>query len=871
MPRFPFRRRYLLLPLTFAVTLGSLAYGGTPTPPLPHPQPAQVLERAAKTTRSGMSYPQDRAMQVGDSRHCSAPRLEVATAEGKTEALPLKSTSAQVHIAGAVAGVELHQVFENSGNKPIEALYVFPASTRAAVHAMRMTIGTRTIEATIQRKGEARATFENARQAGQRASLLEEERPNVFTMRVTNIMPHDRIDVTLSYSELLVPEDATYEFVYPTVVGPRYTGGMNTSRETWTASPTLPEGHAAPYSFAFSAHVEAAVPIKEITSPSHAIVTKPTGPTGMDVSLTDATGGNRDVVLRYRLSGDRIETGALLAPPDAANDGFGTFAVMMEPPARPAVKAIPAREYLFLLDVSGSMHGFPLDTAKELMRKLLSHLRPVDTFNVALFSGSAHVMEPNGSIQATSENVHRAIEGIEREHGGGGTELMGGLEMTYRIPKKDVGISRTVVVVTDGYVGVEAQAFRFVREHLGDANLFAFGIGSSVNRALIEGMARAGLGEPFIVLNSSEAAAQADKLRTLIEQPVLTHIAVKFNGIDVSNVSPQVVPDLLARRPLVILGQYRGEPRGSVVITGLAGGKTPFRQEIAIDPSAIRSTNAPLLSLWARRWVATMEDEHHLTGNAGLEEGITAMGLRYHLLTPFTSFVAVDSVVVNARGTLSPVTQPLPLPEGVSNLAVSEHEMAAMKSAKVYRPGSVADSIADLGAGGLSRLAGVGRAAPPPASPVAATPSAAPRMGKPIPSVRDDFAPRKDRNEEKAAASSGASSPKGAAKPETDKNDVKQKRSAAFGGHVTTTETWAMNGGALRKLQQLLARSPACGSTAGAFVMTLKFDAEGRIASVVWTNGDSTLRTCVEAQLQGVTLPNAKGKASLVISWTFSS
>jgi Ca-activated chloride channel family protein len=629
--------------------------------------PAAVLKGLHNTGGVGFAYSQgDQADQADD--HTLAPYFYVAGGNPETERLPLKQTRAEVNIAGVIAAVKVHQVFENSAGKPIEAVYVFPASTRAAVHAMRMKIGARTIEAHIARKQEARAEYEAAKSAGQRASLLEQERPNVFITSVANIMPGDRIEVELDYSEMILPDNASYEFVYPTVVGPRYVGGANPKTDQWMANPHLSEGEKEPYAFDIKLHMQTGIPLKEVSSPSHKIAVSYAGPTTADIRLDQAGGGNKDFVLRYRLAGDKIETGLLLyTEPDRPNEKF--FALLMEPPRRPSDAEIPPREYIFLLDVSGSMHGFPLDTAKALMRELLSRLRPSDHFNLALFSGANYVWSPSGSKPANEKNIREGLDVILHQSGGGGTELMGGLQAAYAIPSLGRGTSRTVVVVTDGYVGVEAQAFRFIRERLDQANLFAFGIGSSVNRGLIEGMARAGLGEPFVVARPEKAAAEAEKLRHMIERPVLTNIEVRMQGFDAYDVAPEKVPDLLAERPLLLFGKYRGDRPGQITITG-RNGRGKFGQGIDLRPADARPENAALRALWARKWVEILEDELHMGGGQEVETAITGLGLGYSLLTPFTSFVAVDSQVANRSGQVETVRQPLPMPEGVSNLAI---------------------------------------------------------------------------------------------------------------------------------------------------------------------------------------------------------
>lgn len=612
--------------------------------------------------------PNDRS-EAGEDKTL-APYFYVAGGDPEKERLPLKETSADVQIAGVIARVKVKQVFENDGAKPIEAIYVFPGSTRAAVHGMRMTIGKRTVEAKIEKKAEARQQYEQAKQEGKRASLLEQERPNVFTMNVANIMPKDRIEVELDYSELLVPEDATYEFVYPTVVGPRYTGGMDAKKDKWAAAPYTTEGKGETYKWDIKVHIETGIALKEIASPSHKVIVKKLNDASADVVLDQAGGGNKDFVLQYRLAGNKIESGVLLW--QGQDENF--FVVMMEPPRRPTDQQIPPREYIFVLDVSGSMHGFPLDTTKALMKNLFTQLRPTDYFNVCFFSGGSFVLNPQGSVPATAGNIENALQVINQQRGGGGTELMGGLKTAYGIPKAVPNLSRSVIVATDGYVGVEAAAFKFIRDNLDQANLFAFGIGSSVNRALIEGMARAGMGEPYVVLRPDKAAEQAERLQSVIQFPVLAGIDVKFNKFDAYEVAPSKVPDLMAKRPVIVFGKYRGNPAGSIEISGF-GGQGKFSQKIEVSEKQIKSENAPIRFLWARKWVAILDDEYVMSNSAKeVEEAITDLGLAYTLLTQFTSFVAIDSEVVNQGGQGDTVNQPLPLPEGVSNLAVGSGE-----------------------------------------------------------------------------------------------------------------------------------------------------------------------------------------------------
>ncbi|MGC4000032.1 MAG: VIT domain-containing protein [Anaeromyxobacter sp.] len=654
-------RRALFLGLLSLAFLPSAQAGSAPAPKAP---PLREVLRHAEARPGGVYQP---APGGEGPAHSSAPCFVVAgEGSGEAERLPLEETRADVTVAGPIARVTVRQVFRNRGAKPIEAIYVFPASTRAAVHGMRLEIGARVVEAVIQRRAEARATYEAAKAEGKRTALLDEERPNVFTMHVANVMPGDRLVAVLEYSELLVPEQGIYELVYPAVVGPRYAGGAGPG-DGWAANPTLHQGEPAPYGFGFAAHLASALPMRDLASPSHPVDVTWRGPRSADVALRGPGGGDRDVILRWRLSGDAVEAGGLVFP-DPGGEG-GWFMATVEPPARVAPDQLPPREYVFVLDVSGSMHGFPLDTARALMEDLLPRLRPTDRFNLVFFSGGSWVLSPAASLAATPENVRRALDAFRRQEGGGGTELLQALDTAYALPRADRRIARSIVVVTDGYVMVEAQAFRRVRERLGEASCFAFGIGSSVNRALIEGLARAGQGEATVVTSPQGARAAAERLERIISAPVLSQLRWHPEGVEVSDVLPGALPDLLAERPVVLLGRYRGAPRGKIVVEAQSA-RGPFRQEVDLGAAAATAENAPLRVLWARRWVDLLQDERAMGASHELDEAVTSLGLTYRLLTPLTSFVAVDSEVVNKGGAGEQVKQPLPLPDGVSDRAV---------------------------------------------------------------------------------------------------------------------------------------------------------------------------------------------------------
>jgi Ca-activated chloride channel family protein len=610
-----------------------------------------------------------------------SPYFFVQSDDPTLDQLPLKSTSAGVRIAGVIADVQVTQVYKNEGTRPIEAVYTFPASKKAAVYGMKMTIGERTLIAKVQERDQARREYEQAREQGRSASLLEQQRPNVFQMNVANIMPGDEICVELKYTELLVPAEGVYEFIYPTVVGPRYSNQPATSAppsEKWVQSPYLHQGQNPPYGFDITANLATGIPFQAISSPSHKVDIQYDGPSQAAVRLSpsEKTGGNRDFILKYRLAGGSIESGLLLYPGEKEN----FFLLMLEPPKRVTERQIPPREYIFIVDVSGSMHGFPIDISKKLLQDLLRHLRPTDRFNVLLFSGGSSLLA-NTSLPATPDNVAAALDLINRQRGGGGTELLPALKRALTIPRAE-GFSRTVVIATDGYVNVEAEAFDLIRTHLGDANFFPFGIGTSVNRFIIEGMARAGMGESFVITNPEEAPAAAEKFRKYLQSPVLTRVRVDFGPFRVYDVEPAGIPDVLAERPVIVFGKWRGKPEGKITIRGIAGSQD-FEKRLTVNEVKPLTGNAALRYLWARHRIALLGDYEKLQPASERVKEITRLGLTYNLLTAYTSFVALDTVVRRQGGEVITVNQPLPLPQGVSDLAVGQP--ACAKTAMAFK------------------------------------------------------------------------------------------------------------------------------------------------------------------------------------------
>ncbi len=571
----------------------------------------------------------------------------------RVERLPLLQTRAEVDIVGTIAAVELHQVFENRGDVPIEAVYVFPASTRAAVGGLTLRVGERTVRGVIREKQQASADYDAARSEGRNTALLEQQAEGVFRMRLANILPGDRIEVALQYSELLRPREGVYEFFLPTTRGAPG-GGESAAHDTVRASAAA---EVTDYSFALAARLRGAAPLADIASPSHRIEVQRSDARQAQVTLApdEAKAATRDFVLRFRHAGAAVADGLQLYP--GTPEQF--FLLTVQPPASVLPEQVPARDYVFVVDVSGSMAGAPLDLAKLVLRELLAGMRAQDRFNVVLFAGAASTLDAKAALAGTPDNLQRALRFIDAADGGGGTDLLSALQTAYALPR-GAGVARSVVVVTDGGIVAGDAVSRLIRGHLGEASTFAFGVGASVDKAVIQRIARAGAGEAVMIENLDEGQPQAQLFRRYIEQPLLSGIEVTFEGFDAYDVSPMPVPDLFAQRPVVLVGKYRGAAQGRIRLRAQSG-RGPY--EAVIDAAAAADAsqaNAPLRTLWARTVLADRLDLGAADGDSeNLRRDITRLGLDYGLLTPYTAFVAVDDAVRTQQPSTR-VDQPLP-------------------------------------------------------------------------------------------------------------------------------------------------------------------------------------------------------------------
>lgn len=623
--------------------------------------------------------------------------LQVVGPDGSAKAVcPLKHTEVKAQISGFLSRVTVTQEFENPFKEKIEAVYTFPLPQNAAVDDMTMRVGERTVRGKILRREEAQAVYEAARNNGQTASLLNQERPNIFTQSVANILPNEPIKITISYVETLQYENGSYEFVFPMVVGPRYIPGNPTGAKGNGFAPDtdrvfdgsvitprpVAEGMRAGHDVSLEVTLDAGVPIDTLTSKTHDVSIERSGDHQAHVTLKDAaTIPNKDFILRYDVAGAKIADAVMTH----SNGTGGFFTLILQPPERVTVEDVTPKELVFVLDTSGSMSGFPIDKAKETMKLALDNLYPSDTFNLITFSGDEHILFPE-PVAATRENLAKAQAFLETREGGGGTEMMKAIKASMD-PSDQQDHVRIVVFMTDGYVGNDLEILGEVQKHP-NARVFSFGIGSSVNRFLLDGMARYGRGEVEYVGLNDDGSAAARRMHERIRNPLLTDISIDWNGMAVSEVYPKAIPDLFGAKPVIVNGRYTGNGKGTIRLKGKMSGRD-FVREIPVDFSSPQSHDV-LATLWARTRVDDLMSQDFNGAQQGtikddVKQNIVQLGLDYRLMTQFTSFVAVEEMVVTDGGQPRRIDVPVEVPEGVDRQKVYGEETEQLKSSRTLQ------------------------------------------------------------------------------------------------------------------------------------------------------------------------------------------
>ena len=588
--------------------------------------------------------------------------------------LPMVRTEVDADLHGDLATVRLVQTFANPESAPLNATYAFPLPSDAAVHGMELIAGDLVVTAQIKESAEAKATFETAKRQGKQAALLTQHRPNVFTQDIANLPPGTEIRVTVEYVHPIPKVDGAFEWVFPVAVGPRYVpaerdhtgepeplemGAWNVAGTgTDVQLPlTIESGRLA---VDVALHGGTAITDLRVDSHPTARIQK-----GSDIGTVKLSGSqpNRDLVVRYQLADDDVA----VATTAWAEDGRGIVNLLIDPPASVTADRITPREVVYVLDTSGSMSGAPMDAVKRFVHRSLDTLRAGDHFRLVRFGNNATEFG-QGAVPWNPETEAAAHAWIDALQAGGGTEMRTGVNTALDAPSVP-GTVRTVVFLTDGYIGNDVDVIRLLESKDSDARLFSFGIGGSVNRWLLEELARVGHGTARIVTDPTQADDAADALADRMAAPYLTDVRIDWGDAPIREATPEQLPDLFLGEPLRVMAKFDKAGSYPIAIHGKVAG-SPATLPIRLELPAQSSEGEALPLTWARSRIA--DDMHRYLSpmTAGPEreqirQQVTTLGLEYGLATQWTSFVAVVPEPVMAQNTAAP--QPVHLPSSGSS------------------------------------------------------------------------------------------------------------------------------------------------------------------------------------------------------------
>ncbi|MCC7049853.1 MAG: marine proteobacterial sortase target protein [Alphaproteobacteria bacterium] len=591
---------------------------------------------------------------------------------GLWRAVPMLSTEVEIGVGGVSARVAVVQRFKNKSPDWLEGIYVFPLPETAAVDSLRMVVGDRVIDGRVAERQQAKKEYDQARDSGQRASLVEQERANIFTASVANIAPGEEIEVRLGYAQTVERDGSAYRLRFPMVVGPRYIApgpALIASGGAVAPTPRVPDadritppvldpalGPINPVEIAV--RLDPGFPVAGVNSPFHAIDRRQDGDGAWRIALADgAVPADRD----FELEWSPAASSEPLARIFAETEGDGRYALLtVMPPSAGAEPFGLLREAIFVIDTSGSMHGESIAQAKQALDLALARLKPSDSFNVIEFNNKARRLFARAE-PATPAFLNRARAWVDLLKAEGGTEMRQALDLALD-GNIDPTRLRQVVFLTDGAVGDEAALLDQVRAKLGDTRLFTVGIGSAPNGYFMRKTAEVGRGSAIFIGKPEQVAERMDGLFRRLERPAVTDLAVAWPGRDVDAL-PNPLPDLYEGEPVVVAARLPHGVAGPVSLTGKIAGK-PWRQELALAAGDDPPAGVP--ALWARRKVETLEDLAFLGARPeDIRAQTIAVALRHNLVTKYTSLVAVDATPARPENApLAGGAMPTNLPKG---------------------------------------------------------------------------------------------------------------------------------------------------------------------------------------------------------------
>ena len=606
--------------------------------------------------------------------------LELTDTNNQTQYALLMNTDISGAISGMLASITVRQSFQNQSDAWVNGRYVFPLSEGAAVDSLKIQIGERIIDGIVKEKEEAKKTFEQAKAQGKQAGLLEQHRPNLFSISVANIAPHEEIVATITYVDQVDFDNNQFSLRLPTTLTPRYIPGapIKLSQEIeeniqqqlteqsnvqinpnigWATSTNSvpdadqitpiqirPENEQTTHLFSLNLSLNSGLALQDVISDSHTITNTRVSDIETQISLSNTKElMDRDLVLTWQTT--------IGNTPQAAHfqqefEGSFYSMLMVNPPKVDALLTLP-RDVTFIIDSSGSMAGTSMTQAKQALHQGLSYLSSNDVFNIIDFDSRFTTLFKQ-SKTVNSRSIRQAKNMINGLNPDGGTEMMGALQ--YALDMNDnQSYLRQIVFITDGAIGNEQELFKLINNKLGDTRLFTVGIGSAPNSFFMNRAAKFGRGSYTYINNVDQVTEKMDALFKKITHPVLRDISIDWQ----QNVEqyPERVPDLYSGEPLVVLVKS-DKPLDKITASGSLL-QTPWTQSLSLSSNSPNTENID--AVWAREKVADLMDKlatAQLTQEQ-VKPNIVTLGISHNIVTKFTSFVAVDNTPVKPEHELA--------------------------------------------------------------------------------------------------------------------------------------------------------------------------------------------------------------------------
>jgi len=590
--------------------------------------------------------------------------------------IPKLDTDVNIRIDGMAVTATIDQVYTNTSSKPIEAIYVFPLPETAAINDMQIIIGDRYIQSVVKERAEAKKTYEKAKKDGKRAALTEQERPNIFTNSIANILPGDTIIVRLKYVDVVQYKHGRFTFRFPTVVGPRFISGNSVtgySGKGWSfdtdlvpdasriTPPVLPENKRTGNNITFTIELNPGLETDQIESPSHNIDITDIVKGEKQITLLNTSDiPNRDFILNYTAKTGNVPEAALFS---AKKEDENYFMLMTVPPNVAEPDILP-KEIIFLMDISGSMDGESIRQAKQGLKTAISILNKEDYFNIITFNDNWNYFEPY-PILATGYNKIRANNFISKQDASGGTVALPAIEAGYHMAGRHDVVSM-IFFLTDGDVGNEDELLRTIKYGSTEQKIrfFPVGIGSAPNSYLLRKASEYGKGAFTYISSTDMVETKMTELFMSVNQPILTEVSLFINGDN--DIYPKHIPDLFQGHPLVIFGKLKDDVT-SVTLSGKTSqGFVSVDLPLDLENAAVEPA---IPTLWARKKISGMMDSYRL-GDKSVKQDVIDIAIEHSLLTKFTSFVAVEDKIANYTKELATIAIPTDLPKGWRHNAV---------------------------------------------------------------------------------------------------------------------------------------------------------------------------------------------------------